>query len=781
MELKEGTMKHLFVRASQLLLIFVILGIPCLLSVTGGQQTGIVPIPFKEGDGILEGNQGVGTDELLQFVAGGHVLGFRERDVTIASGGHALRIEFVGSQSISPMDEGAFQNADISQENPRPLERVTYNSLWEGVTLVYEKHSSGVVKSTYIVQPSGTGNTSPVEHIRLRYNVPVTVAESGNLIFPFETGQMTESYPVAWQDINGDRIPVDVSFRALSEREVGFTVGSYNHNYPLVIDPTLSWMTFLGQTYGDVGNAIAVDGSGNTYVAGDSWGTWGSPVNPYVDSLDAFVAKLDNNGVLVWNTFMGAAVLDQGHSIALDGSGNIYVSGRSDNTWGTPIVAHSGFKDAFVAKLNNSGTLLWNTFMGEGTGYDYGWAIAVDGSGNVYVAGESYRSWGTPIIPHTGDLDAFAAKLNNSGTLQWNTFMGAAVQADRGYAIDVDGSGNVFVGGYSYVNWGTPVNPHTGFGYDGFIAKLNTNGSRLWNTFMGATVGGDVVQAITVDGSGNIFVAGESYATWGTPVNPFSGGTSDAFAAKLDNSGTLLWHTFMGGGTGMDWGMDIAVDEGGDIFVAGGSQATWGTPIFPYTGSWDAFAAQLNPDGVRLRHAFMGAADLDIAYGVAIDGVGDVYVTGESEGGWGAPLNAHAGGTDVFVTKFSRQDPEIDIKANGSDSTIIITQGEALSVIVNLDPRGLNGQDADWWILKKTSGSLPNQWYHFDYPSRSWMLGRSPTRQGGLFDVSSKKLPGTSGLAAGTYTFYFAIDMIMNGSIDVSAAYFDKVKVIIDP
>ena len=170
----------------------------------------------------------------------------------------------------------------------------------------------------------------------------------------------------------------------------------------------------------------------------------------------------------------------------------------------------------------------------------------------------------------------------------------------------------------------------------------------------------------------------------------------------------------------------------------------------------------------------MGAADLDIAYGLAMDGIGDVYVTGESEGGWGAPINAHAGGDDVFVVKFSRQEPEIDIKANGSDSTITITQGDALSV-------NIIGQDADWWILMKTSGALPNQWYHFDYPSRSWMLGRSPTRQSGLIAVSSKKLPGTSSLAPGSYTFYFAVDMIMNGTIDSSAAFFDKIKVIINP
>lgn len=771
-------MKQLCVRVLQVLLLFGILGIPCLLSVTGGQQAEIGQIPFREGEEILEGNQPAGIDRLLQFVAGGHVLGFRADDVTIATGDHALRIGFVEAQSVFPVDEGAVQNSDKSSNGQKPLDRVIYKDLWQGVSLIYEKHNSGVAKSSYIVQASGNDNTNPVDHIRLRYNVPVSVAESGNLIIPFETGQMTESSPVAWQEIDEERIPVDVSFRALGEREVGFAVGSYDPYYPLVIDPVLSWMTFLGQTYGDLANAIVLDASGNIYIAGASYGSWGTPINAYTSGFDIFVAKLDNNGTLLWNTFMGAAGHDYGKSIALDGSGNIYVSGISDNTWGTPIVAHSGFMDAFAAKLNNDGTFLWNTFMGGAAGYDDGWAIAADGSGNSYVAGESYKTWGMPINPHSGHNDIFVAKLNSSGTRLWNTFMGTAGGADRGYAITVDGSGYIYVAGSSYGGWGTPINPYTG-SHDAFVVKLNSSGSRQWNTYMGG-IQGDVAYAIALDGDGNVYVAGDSLGTWGAPVNPFGGGPSDAFAAKLNNSGTLLWNTFMGG-TSSDRGRGIAVDGGGDIFVAGASYATWGTPVFPYNADWDAFAAQLNPDGVRLRHAFMGGSDVDHAYGVAIDGVGDVYVIGESEGGWGAPLNAHAGGSDAFVIKFSRQDPEIDIKANGSDSTITITQGDALSVTVNLDPRGLIGQNADWWILMKTSGSLPKNWYYFHLPSRTWMLGRSPTRQTGLSDVSSKKLPGTSGLAPGTYTFYFAVDMNMNGTIDVGAAYFDTIRVIINP
>jgi hypothetical protein len=163
-------------------------------------------------------------------------------------------------------------------------------------------------------------------------------------------------------------------------------------------------------TMGDYGYAIAVDGSGNVYVAGNSDATWGSPVNPYAMMTDAFAAKLNSSGVLQWNTFMGSTSPDTGHAIAVDGSGNVYVAGNSDATWGSPVNAYAGGRDAFAAKLNSSGELRWNAFMGSTVFDDYGYAIAVDGSGNVYVAGNSDATWGSPVNPYAMN-DAFAAKF----------------------------------------------------------------------------------------------------------------------------------------------------------------------------------------------------------------------------------------------------------------------------------------------------------------------------------------------------------------------------------
>ena len=148
----------------------------------------------------------------------------------------------------------------------------------------------------------------------------------------------------------------------------------------------------------DYGYGIAVDTSGNVYVAGYSDATWGSPVRPYAGTYDAFVAKLNGSGALQWNTFLGGSSDDYGNGIAVDTSGNVYVTGYSTATWGSPVRPFSGGDDAFVAKLNGSGALQWNTFLG-GSNVDYGYGIAVDTSGNVYVTGNSEATWGSPVRP----------------------------------------------------------------------------------------------------------------------------------------------------------------------------------------------------------------------------------------------------------------------------------------------------------------------------------------------------------------------------------------------
>ncbi len=425
------------------------------------------------------------------------------------------------------------------------------------------------------------------------------------------------------------------------------------HALQLSIDPVLTWNTFLGGNSYDESDDIVVDAGGNIYITGYSDVSWGNPIRAFTTIPDAFVAKLDPSGNLVWNTFLGGNGGDLGYGIALDANGSVYVTGNSDATWGTPIRAYTAsIDDAFVAKLNTNGTLLWNTFLG-GTGIDEGREITVSGSGNAYVTGRSSSTWGSPVIrAYTADMDAFVANVDTNGNLVWNSFLGGNA-FDEAYGIVVDGSGNTFVTGFSTTtisangSWGNPMRAYTAF-RDAFLTKLNSGGNLMWNTFLGGS-GNDEGLNIALDGSGNTYVTGYSTTTWENPIRAFTA-NEDAFAAKIDTAGNLIWNTFLGGGSS-DQATGIDTDGSGNVYVTGYSSGSWGTPIRSFTVGNDAFAAKMETGGNLVWNTFLGGNGQDYGYGIDVDGSGNVYVTGHGNATWGTPVRAYTADMDAFIAK----------------------------------------------------------------------------------------------------------------------------------
>lgn len=378
------------------------------------------------------------------------------------------------------------------------------------------------------------------------------------------------------------------------------------------------WHTFYGTTdYSDYARGVAIDQNNNIYISGFSCDSWNGPntesprhaytgVGGNIDG-NAFVLKLDTNGIYQWHTFYGSgADYDDDRGIALDADANVYLAMKSYDTWNVgataPLHAYSGSTDLTIVKLNSNGIYQWHTFYGSGADDECN-SIAVDNNVNVYVTGYSTDTWNVettnPLHDYTGDDDIVILKLDKDGTYQWHTFYGSALQ-DQGNGITFDTAGNIYLTGFSADTWNAnataPLHAYSG-NHDIMIMKLNSAGTYQWHTFYGSASANDYGNDIVVDSNSNIYVAGRSLATWqsGNGDNPrhaYTGG-EDIMNLKLGTNGNYLWHTFYGSATN-DRGQDIALDSRGLLHTAGYSDNTWlrennSEPLHSYSGSYDMF------------------------------------------------------------------------------------------------------------------------------------------------------------------------------------------------
>src|SRR5437762_855403 len=395
--------------------------------------------------------------------------------------------------------------------------KVKYEGVYPGVDLVYYGNQ-GQLEYDFVVAPGVDPN-----EIRLQFPGAgkLRVDEKGDLLLGSRGEEVRLEKPMVYQEVGGERKPVEGRYVLASANRIGFQLGVYDHSQPLVIDPVLVYSTYLGgSAYGE-GDGIAVDGSGNAYVTGltdsTNFPTLNALQSTFSSNYVGFVTKFNPSGsALVYSTYFGGSDGGWGRSIAVDASGNAYVTGvTSASNFPTVNALQStyggGYNDAFVIKLNPTGSaLVYSTYLG-GSDYDQAYRIAVDASGNACVTGYT----GSTNFPTTAgafqttigglNQNAFVTKINPSGAaLVYSTYLGGSGE-DIGYGIAVDGSGNAYVTGEA----GSTNFPSTAGAFqtaiggysDAFVSKLNPGGSALvYSTYLGGS-GEDSGYGITVDAS----------------------------------------------------------------------------------------------------------------------------------------------------------------------------------------------------------------------------------------------------------------------------------------
>ena len=567
--------------------------------------------------------------------------------------------------------------------------RVRYGEVYPGIDVVYYGNQRRL-EYDFVVAPGRDPRTIALEFAGAE-SVAVEPA-TGDLLVCVAGETIRQQAPVTYQETaDGGRREVESRYALNEDGRVGFEVGEYDTNAPLIIDPVLVYSTYLGGSGQEIGYGIAVDPSGNAYVTGETYSA-NFPTTPgaFDTSLggfrDAFVTKLNATGTsLVYSTYLGGSSDDGGTGIAVDSAGNAYVTGKTvslnfPTTAGAFDTTYNGGGfDAFVVKLNATGTgLVYSTYLGgagpDGTSarVDVGNDIAIDGAGNAHVTGMTNSTSFPTVVDvfdttYNGGFDAFVTKFNATGTgLIYSTYLGgsgslsSSSSGETGLGIAVDSAGDAYVTGYTNATdfpttTGAFDTTHNG-GFDAFLTKLNATGTSLiYSTHLGGG-GGDSGLDIAVDSASNAYLTGETSSTnFPTTAGAFDttpGSSSDAFVTKLNATGTgLIFSTFLG--ESANGGDGIAVDSAGSPYVTGftvDSTAASGV---------DAFVTKLNAAGTGLLDStFFRGSGNDFSYGVAVDSAGNAYLTGSTEspnfpivpGSFDTTLG---GISDAFVLKIS--------------------------------------------------------------------------------------------------------------------------------
>jgi hypothetical protein len=577
--------------------------------------------------------------------------------------------------------------------NVETYARVRYAEVYEGVELVYYGNQRQL-EYDFRVAPGADARAVSLEFDGAD---GVELDTSGDLLMKVGGATIRQQKPFAYQETDGARREVACVYSLAKDGRVGFEVGEYDASLPLVIDPVLVYSTYLGGSGGDQAWAVRVDSAGSAYVAGFTTSTNFPTANALQaangGNQDAFVAKLNAAGTaLVYSTYLGGNGGDQARGLAIDSSGNAYVTGFTGSTnfpTANAFQAAQGAgnsQDVFVTKINAAGSaLVYSSYLGGNGALEFGEGIAVDSAGNAYLTGVTDSTnfpTANPIqAAEAGGGDVFITKLNAAGTaLVYSTYLGGS-DFEIAEGIALDSSGNAVVTGDTRsTNYPTAnaVQAANGGGQDTFVTKINAAGNALvYSTYLGGSAD-DQGESVALDSSGSAYVTGTTTSTIIPTANAFqpaNGGTTttqDAFVTKLNAAGSALVYSTYLGGTGGEVGHGIAVDSAGNAYVTGGSGSNNTFPTAnaiqcARAGGADVFVTKMNAAGNALVYStYLGGSNssttVELGRFIAVDSAGNAYVAGgtnSTDFPVVNPIQAAYAGSDIglagdaFVLKLS--------------------------------------------------------------------------------------------------------------------------------
>jgi hypothetical protein len=563
---------------------------------------------------------------------------------------------------------------------------VVYRDLWPGIDMVF-RGARGMLKYEFRLRPR-----AKPDDIQLAFDGTqgLSLDRVGGLVIRTPAGIVSDAPPLSHQTINGRRTAVTSKFlltnAGSSRDQFGFAVGRYNSRFPLTIDPGLAYSTYLGgtQSYDDAFD-IAVDEQGSAYVTGETraldFPTTPGALDTTAISNEAFVTKLDPSGSqLVYSTYLGGGGWDRGNGIAVDRQGSAYVTGDTQSTdfpitaggYSTVLDGGQGFgQDAFVSKLDPSGSRLdYSTYLG-GSGAEFASGVALDDQGSAYILGAtSSENFPATAGAYDTTLEGspnFVTKIDSTGSsLAYSTFFAGGDSVPGSIAVNSDG--DAYIAGTAGAGFPTTTGAYDtsfngNFGGDSFVAELNVGGSGLvYSTYLGGS-GEEHVADLAVDESGSAYVTGQTKSA-DFPTTPSAFDTTfngpaydgDAFVTKLNVAGSALVYSTYLGGASEDVVKTIAIDRAGAAYVAGYTRSS----DFPLTA--DAldrsplsvgFLTKVGPNGSRLAYSTFFRAGIRAA---AVDAKGSPYLTGAADEGLPTTAGAYDtslnGFQDAFVTKF---------------------------------------------------------------------------------------------------------------------------------